>query len=130
MGFFSPSKSPRPTAALFPLDFFFPIPIFSPISNEWGRWIQRESELKRLLVCQFLVRLFLLVCQFLVLLFRILFSLLQSPMEFQWKQEALPARRQIVLLMALPQFALQFAKRLKFALFVYLSANVLLAMSF
>ena len=44
-GLFSPSKSPRPTAALFPLDFFFPIPIFPQFptnggggSKHWGRF--------------------------------------------------------------------------------------------
>ena len=35
-GLFSPSKSPRPTAALFPLDFFFPIPIFPQFPTNGG----------------------------------------------------------------------------------------------
>ena len=35
-GLFSPSKSPRPTAALFPLDFFSPIPIFPQFPTNGG----------------------------------------------------------------------------------------------
>ena len=36
-GLFSPSKSPRPTAALFPLDFFSPIPCPQVPKNGGGR---------------------------------------------------------------------------------------------